>query len=289
MIQDIAPSRLENSYQAAEPDDDSRILLFAAEKLLVFYDPDKKNLRFPEKRLFSENTGFTYLFAIDREKFFLLERAEHLPAGYHFYTMEELRNLKLRSNTEIFAIFCAYHLWKWYLASRYCGSCGAKMTHAPAERALVCPACGHRIYPRLNPAVIIGVINGDRILITRYRSGYQHNALVAGFIEFGETLEEAVRREVMEETGLRVKNIRYYKSQPWGISADLLVGFYCEVDGDDTIHMDRSELKYAEWVARPDIVLQPSDYSLTNAMMKAFKEEQEDKGSSFHCASHGTF
>ena len=96
--------------------------------------------------------------------------------------------------------------------------------------------------------------------------------MIAGFTEIGETLEETVRREVMEEAGIRVKNIRYYKSQPWGIANDILTGFYCEVDGDDTIHMDRTELKYAEWVERSEIELQPDDSSLTNEMMKMFKE-----------------
>jgi NAD+ diphosphatase len=76
----------------------------------------------------------------------------------------------------------------------------------------------------------------------------------------------------MEEAGLRVKNIRYYKSQPWGIASDILLGYYCDVDGDDTITMDESELKYAEWVSREDITLQPLDYSLTNEMMTKFKE-----------------
>ncbi len=75
----------------------------------------------------------------------------------------------------------------------------------------------------------------------------------------------------MEEVGLKVKNIRYYKSQPWGMAEELLAGFYCEVDGDDKIKMDDGELKYAEWVSRTEIELQPSDYSLTNEMMKLFK------------------
>ncbi|HAZ90794.1 MAG TPA: NAD(+) diphosphatase, partial [Eubacterium sp.] len=110
------------------------------------------------------------------------------------------------------------------------------------------------------------------LLLTRYRTGYAHNALVAGFTEIGETLEETVAREVMEETGLKVKNIRYYKSQPWGMAQDILVGYYCEVDGDTTIKVDESELKSALWVKREDIELQPNNLSLTNEMMKRFKE-----------------
>ena len=79
----------------------------------------------------------------------------------------------------------------------------------------------------------------------------------------------------MEEVGLKVKNIRYYKSQPWGMASDLLVGFFCDVDGEDTIKMDESELRYAQWVAREDIELQPYEHSLTNEMMKLFKNGPE--------------
>ena len=116
------------------------------------------------------------------------------------------------------------------------------------------------------------MIKNDCLLITRYRTGYGHNALVAGFVEIGETLEQTVAREVMEETGIKVKNIRYYKSQPWGMAQDLLAGFFCEADGEGRISMDENELKYAEWVRREDIVLQPNDLSLTNEMMRVFKE-----------------
>ena len=110
------------------------------------------------------------------------------------------------------------------------------------------------------------------MLITKYRSGNSYSALVAGFTEIGETLEETVAREVMEETGVTVKNIRYYKSQPWGMAQDILTGFFCEAEGDAAIHMDENELKYAEWVKREDIVLQPNKMSLTNEMMTIFKE-----------------
>ena len=114
--------------------------------------------------------------------------------------------------------------------------------------------------------------NGDKLLLTKYRKGFTPFALIAGFTEIGETLEETVSREVMEEAGLRVKNIQYYKSQPWGVVDDLLAGFYCEVDGDTDIHMDASELKLAEWKTRDEIELQPNDFSLTNEMMREFKE-----------------
>ena len=109
-------------------------------------------------------------------------------------------------------------------------------------------------------------------MVTRYRNGYNHNALVAGFTEIGETLEQTVAREVIDETGIKVKNIRYYKSQPWGIAQDILVGYFCEADGDDEIRLDENELKFAQWLKRDEIELQPDSISLTNEMMKVFKE-----------------
>ena len=216
----------------------------------------------------------TYLFSIDNQKYFLITADIALIpnlANYSFFTPRQLRDMPLASNVELFAVFSAYHIWKWYDDNKFCGHCGHELEKDTVERALFCPECNSKTYPRINPAVIIGIINGDKILITKYRKGYAHSALVAGFTEFGETLEQTVEREVMEEVGLKVKNIRYYKSQPWALAQDVLAGFFCEVDGDDTIRMDEGELKYAEWVSRSDIELQPSDYSLTNEMMKLFK------------------
>ena len=214
-----------------------------------------------------------YLFSIDDERFFLVKMDGEADDRYSWQSIPRLRDSG--HGKGIFAVFTACHLWKWYSENKFCGRCGQPYSLHPGERALSCPACGHVVYPRINPAVIVGVINGDRLLITRYRTGYGHNALVAGFTEIGETLEETVEREVMEEAGLKVKNIRYYKSQPWGSALDVLMGFYCEVDGNDTIKMDSGELKYAEWVKREDIVLQPTDLSLTNEMMKRFKNGME--------------
>ena len=196
-------------------------------------------------------------------------------SDFSFYILRQLRDLPLlpEAKTSLFAAFSAYHLWKWYDDNKFCGHCGQLLERDSVERALCCPACKSKIYPRINPAVIIGILNQkkDKILITKYRTGYAHSALVAGFTEFGETLEQTVEREVMEEVGLKVKNIRYYKSQPWALAQDLLAGFFCEVDGDETIRMDEGELKYAEWVSRDAVELQPNDYSLTNEMMKMFK------------------
>ena len=164
------------------------------------------------------------------------------------------------------------HLADWYRDNRFCGRCGKPMHHSLAARAMVCDACNNHVYPKIMPAVIVGVIRGDSLLLTKYRTGISYNTLVAGFTEIGETLEETVAREVLEETGVQVRNIRYYRSQPWGIASDILAGFYCEADGSGEIRMDASELKYAAWVKREEIELQPDDASLTNEMMQMFRD-----------------
>ena len=91
----------------------------------------------------------------------------------------------------------------------------------------------------------------------------------------GETIEETVHREVMEEVGLRVKNLRYYKSQPWPFSSSLLMGFFCELDGSDAIILDEHELESAEWLDRADLPTEDADYSLTRDMMQVLREGRD--------------
>lgn len=269
MIQDIFPSKLNNEYKNQEVKDEDYVLVFDENGKLYVGEDSGKMLLTTKSDVKTDKV--IYLFCIDDEKYFLCnEDLEINKEGFSYYTIRELRDRY--SGKDIMAMFTAYHLWKWYADNKYCGKCSGKLSIDKNERALRCDECGNVIYPRINPAVIVGVLNDNSILITRYNRGYAHNALVAGFTEIGETLEETVKREVMEETGIKVKNIRYYKSQPWGMAQDILVGFYCEADGDCEINMDKDELKYAEWVKREDVVLQPNDLSLTNEMMKMFKE-----------------
>lgn len=132
--------------------------------------------------------------------------------------------------------------------------------------------CHNTIYPKLNPAVIVAIINQDKILLTKYNRLYKRYALIAGYCELGETMEETVSREVFEEVGLKVKNIRYYKSQPWALSSSILAGFVCELDGNDEITLDKNELKEAKWFTKEEIDFFLDDISLTQEMIKAFKD-----------------
>ena len=114
---------------------------------------------------------------------------------------------------------------------------------------LVCPNCHNCIYPRINPAVNIAILDGNRLLMAKHQKD-KPSVLIAGFVEYGESLEDTVVREVREDVGLKVKNIRYYGSQPWGFAQNIQVGFVCELDGSDNITLDCSELYQADFFSR---------------------------------------
>lgn len=279
MIQDIYPHQLNNHYDpGVQTKKEDTLLCIVNGRILVEETCFEENeLRFPRVKDLADEyvADIRYLFAIDDSRYFLCDHLleqKDIPEGYAYVDEKSLRKEGIGPDEALFAAVTGKHLADWCRDTKFCGRCGHEMQHSKTERAMVCPACHYTAYPRIMPAVIVGVTNGDKLLITRYRTGFRYNALIAGFTEIGETMEETVQREVMEEAGIRVKNIRYYKSQPWGTANDILLGFYCDVDGDDRITMDPEELKYAEWVQREDIVLQPGEFSLTNEMMKRFKE-----------------
>ena len=225
--------------------------------------------------------SFRYLFAIDteegRKRFFLGEASLLTEDVLEEYSYEQQNVFRTKQPKEhAFAGITACQLANWYESTRFCGACGSGLEHDKKERMMRCPSCNATHYPKISPAVIVAVTNGDKLLMTKYAGrSYKNYALIAGFAEIGETIEETVKREVMEEAGLKVKNIRYYKSQPWSFTDTLLLGFWCEVDGDDTITMDEEELSVAEWIGRDEIPMEYDGISLTNEMIMWFKNAQE--------------
>ena len=289
MIQDIAPHRFWNHFEPGrELHDEVEVFCFNGRRVLVKEDESAgsggSTFSLPLVKDFSMAAqagavSLRWLFKMDEKDYaeaVYTSNGYTAPDGFRFVEMNELRYHKTLPKEWMFLLYTAYHLDGWYKDNRYCGRCRAEMEDSKTERALVCPRCGKVVYPRINPAVIVAVVSGDEIVLTQYAGrSISYNALVAGFTEIGETFEETVEREVMEEIGLKVKNIRYYKSQPWGMAADILAGYFCEADGDRTIHMEANELKKAEWTKRENIVLQPDEFSLTNEMMTIFKEGRD--------------
>ncbi|HEY9592906.1 MAG TPA: NAD(+) diphosphatase [Spirochaetia bacterium] len=150
-------------------------------------------------------------------------------------------------DTAFKVIFRALEIGDWDRESRFCGRCGAATLMKDGERARECPSCGALIYPRISPAVIMAVVRDDTILLARaqrFAAGFY--SVLAGFVEPGETLEECVAREVREETGIEVKNIRYFASQPWPFPHSLMVAFTAE-HATGEIRVDHTELVDAAW------------------------------------------
>lgn len=275
MIQDLGERKLYNQYEERKSGFGDRVFCFEDNKILV-KETDGGKLMVPPAELFF-GKKLQYLFRIEEDGYFLLrepadtETAKLTGEGYFWESTRNLRNLAFKELA--FAASTAHHLYQWYRDNKFCGRCGQPLVHDSKERALQCRVCGNTVYPKIAPAVIVGVINDDKILLTKYKGRvYKKYALIAGFTEIGETAEETVAREVMEEAGLKVKDITYYKSQPWGTDCNLLLGFFCHLDGDDAITMDEEELSMAEWVSRADMEVHDDGISLTREMMRVFKE-----------------
>ncbi len=271
MIQDIAPKKYDNHYVEQESAPEDWLLVYHRGDVLCRFEEGL--IFFPKVReVCRGEQEMTYLFTISGERFFLLKGdPEQKPEGYGWEKPVVFRNAKPQYRG--FAGITGHQLDNWYRSNRFCGCCGRPLAPDHAERMLRCEGCGNMVYPKICPGVIVAVTDGNRLLLTKYanRPGVVNYALVAGFTEIGETLEETVQREVMEEVGLKVKNIRYYKSQPWSFSSTLLCGFVCEVDGSREITLDETELAVAEWFEREDIPLEDDGVSLTREMIDRFK------------------
>lgn len=270
MIQDIGQHIYHNEYfpRESKPGD----ILFVFEKgQILGRVSENGEIRFPTIQEAGKQK-IQFLFTIDETAFFL---GSETVAGYNWQPIRSLRHCE--PSHLGFAGMTAWHLYVWYSSHRFCGKCGAPTVHHEKLRAMECPECGNLMFPVIAPAVIVAVTKGDEILITRY-AGREHKgiALIAGFCEIGERAEDTVHREVMEEAGVRVKNLRYFGTQPWGFASNLLLGFFCELEGSDEIHMDEEELQYAQWVRRQDLPEPENLASLTATMIELFRQGKEN-------------
>lgn len=284
MIHKIEPHTYYPEFRRQTASEEDYILVFQEDQVLLLKKPDESlfipTFRQLHKAIGSKQTperflvDKEYMFSIDDRAFFRTEATDIglVPkSGMKFCQPGIFRNFT--PEYMAYAGITACQINRFRMERKFCGRCGHKTEPGTGERSMVCPECGLIEYPKISPAVITAVTCQDKLLLTKYAGGsYKNWALVAGFVEVGETFKAAVRREVMEEVGLKVGNIRYYKSQPWSFSDSAMIGFFAELEGDDTVTLQESELSEARWFSREEIPDMPSDISIGQEMIRMFKE-----------------
>jgi NAD+ diphosphatase len=166
----------------------------------------------------------------------------------------------------------AFQLMNWDRTTQYCSSCGVRTEINPEERAKICPNCGFLNFPRISPAIIVGVINQNTyqiLLANGARFPSNLYSVLAGFLEPGENLEECVRREVKEEVGLEVENITYFGSQSWPFPDSLMIGFLADYTRG-TISVDKAEIKDANWFSKDNLPPIPGKISIARKIIDWF-------------------
>jgi NAD+ diphosphatase len=169
------------------------------------------------------------------------------------HSFRKLRSLFGAMDEQLVAIAGrAYQIAEWARTHRYCGACGSVTTRVAGERCFRCAACGMSAYPRISPAMMVLIRNGDAILLARHTvSPTNRFSALAGFLEAGESIEDAVHREVFEEVGLKVHNLRYFGSQSWPFPHSLMIAFTADYLSG-TIRTDQNEIAEAHWFGPDD-------------------------------------
>ena len=278
MIHEIFPHKFNNEFIITENiEEDDFIFHFNGNSLLLrtigddFAIPRKKEIAG-----ISESTEKTFLFTLNNISCFLIwdcPKIENSP-----FTYKEVSFFRTFKQQEIaWASIVGYQLMSWYSQNKFCGKCGSKTIEKTDERAIICPDCGTMVFPKISPAIIVAITCNDKILLA-HNSNFSSNwySLVAGYADIGESLEETVIREVKEEVGLNVKNICYYKSQPWPFSGSMMIGFFAEADDTQPICVDHKEITDAAWYSRGNLPNHPPNISIAGEMIDKFENGKYD-------------
>lgn len=260
---DLDPSKMR------EPRKGDCIILFYKRKILLPKE-GSSSLLIDFDKLVYPNLRYIYLGELEgRGCFITVSDTTHLVESYNTFDLFATREFFSRPERWISSIASSFY--EWYSNNRFCGRCGSPMTLKEGHRSLHCSSCGHMVFPKISPAIIVLIKKGREILLAR-NSNFKSSffSLVAGYVDAGETLEECVAREVNEEVGLEVTNIRYYKSQPWPYSSSLMVAFVADLTGPDIITVDGDEIAEAHWFTSDNLPLHPGKDSIAGEMIEDF-------------------
>ena len=236
-----------------------------------------------------------YLFVFNENRDLYLDKNKHLPKSMDKFKIDFCLFIGKYKGKNAFVInsegedsFCPlrevyeinhelYHIASkavlvrdWYISHRFCGRCGTETELDEKDMMLKCHSCGQVHYPRIAPAIIVAIRKNDELLMAKH--SYHDNiryALIAGFVEPGESIEEAVHREVKEEVGIKIKNLKYQKSQSWPFPNSLMLAFSAEYDSGD-IKVDGDEILKAKWFKKDEITRYDSDISISDWLIQNF-------------------
>ncbi len=200
------------------------------------------------------------------------EDIKRLPMNFQIISLYQLGQIV---DEEIFLIAGrANHLLNWDNSHKYCSRCGSPNINKEDERAKVCTKCGTVTYPVICPAIIVAITRGDEILLA-HNKNFEDNmySIIAGFVDAGEDLESTVKREVLEEVGIKIKNIKYYGNQTWAFPNSLMIGFFAEYESGE-IKVDGKEILDAAWFKKDNLPNLPKKMSIARKMINNFIENK---------------
>jgi len=274
MIHEIFPHRLSINYLANKRIGEKDYILHYNGNSLLLKTSNEK-LEIPQKKdfsLISDKTEYTFLFKLNDVSCFLIwDKLKTVEPHFIYKEIDFFRTIRQQEIAWISIV--GFHLKNWYSLNKFCGKCGTRAQQKTDERALICPDCDTIVYPKISPAIIVAIICNNKILLAR-GSNFKGDwySLIAGYVDVGESLEEALVREVNEEVGLDIKNIRYFKSQPWPLSGSMMIGFIAEADENQPISIDEKEIAEAAWFTRGNLPKHSSNLSIAGEMIEKFEK-----------------
>lgn len=249
---------------------DSLWFVFQRDKLVVYQD--QRGTRVLEEQdidRFALVPFATHLIGTFRQRLVYTARVPDQAGLPEPLFLLDLRRLAMQGNEFLFTLAGrAHQIQRWDVDHTFCSRCGTATVNHPRDRAKLCPACGYTQYPRISPCIITLISRGSSILLARSPQWpLSLFSTLAGFVEPGETLEQAVCREVFEEVGIQVGNLTYYGSQPWPFPHSLMVGFHGEYLGGD-IEVDGVEISEAHWFPIDQLPTIPPPGSISHQLIQ---------------------
>ena len=220
-----------------------------------------------------EHENLLYIGRVDGKELYAVEWPDFHPSGFTFIHPRSLLDALDSQAKE--AIFRSLQLLNWHNSSRHCGCCGKKTHISMQEFVKTCESCDHKMFPQYSPAVIVRVTQGEEILLGLHHHHKEKEiySTFAGFVEAGETCENAVHREIFEETGIKIKNLKFHSTQSWPFPNSLMIAYTAEYDSGE-LKINKDELVDARWFHWQKMPNLPIKSSIATQMIEEFVESQ---------------